>query len=189
MGEKMRTFIAIDLEEGIKKKLFFLLHELNKVSKGIKWVKKEGMHLTLKFLGEIGKEKIPEIESILKEISEKYNPFPLRLIGTGSFPPGKKNPRVLWVGIEETKSLKTLQAQIEEKLEKIGFEKEKREFHPHLTLGRVKAHSYLGGVLSQLEKEREASFGEMLVKKITFLQSILKPTGAEYKVLSEFELK
>lgn len=185
----MRTFIAIDLEERIKKNLSLLLQELNKVSRNIKWVKKEGMHLTLKFLGEIGEEKIPEIESLLKDISKKHNSFPLCLKRTGSFPPGKKNPRVLWVGIDENRSLKALQAQMEEGLEKLGFPKEKREFHPHLTLGRVKTHSYLGGVLSQLEKESETSFGEMLVKKITFFQSILKPTGAEYKVFSEFELK
>lgn len=185
----MRAFIAIDLEDKIKKRLSSLLLELNKVSQGIKWVRKEGMHLTLKFLGEIEKEKIPEVESILKEISGKYSSFPLRLKGTGSFPPGKKNPRVLWLGIEASKSLKSLQFQIEKALEKLGFPREKREFHPHLTLGRVKFHSHLGGVLSQLEKEKETIFGEMIVEKIIFFQSILKPTGAEYKVLSEFELK
>lgn len=185
----MRAFIAIDLEDKIKKRLSSLLLELNKVSQGIKWVRKEGMHLTLKFLGEIEKEKIPEVESILKEISGKYSSFPLRLKGTGSFPPGKKNPRVLWLGIEAGKSLKSLQFQIEKSLEKLGFPREKREFHPHLTLGRMKFYSHLGGVLSKLEKEKETIFGEMIVEKIIFFQSILKPTGAEYKVLSEFELK
>lgn len=185
----MRTFIAIDFEEEIKKKLYFLLLELDKVSQNIKWVKKEGMHLTLKFLGEIEEEKIPKIEAVLSTISKMYSPFPLRLKGTGTFPPGKKNPRVIWIGIEGGQTLKELQAQLEEELEKLDFPREKREFHPHLTLGRVKIQSHLGGVLSQLEREKETTFGEMKVNKITFFQSILKPTGAEYKALSEFELK
>lgn len=185
----MRTFIAIDFEEEIKKKLYFLLLELDKVSQNIKWVKKEGMHLTLKFLGEIEEEKIPKIEAVLSTISKMYSPFPLRLKGTGTFPPGKKNPRVIWIGIEGGQTLKELQAQLEEELEKLDLPREKREFHPHLTLGRVKIQSHLGGVLSQLEREKETTFGEMKVNKITFFQSILKPTGAEYKALSEFELK
>lgn len=185
----MRTFIAIDFEEEIKKKLYFLLLELDKVSQNIKWVKKEGMHLTLKFLGEIEEEKIPKIEAALSAISKMYSPFPFRLKGTGTFPPGKKNPRVIWIGIEGGQTLKELQAQLEEELEKLDLPREKREFHPHLTLGRVKIQSHLGGVLSQLEREKETTFGEMKVNKITFFQSILKPTGAEYKALSEFELK
>ena len=185
----MRTFIAINLNEEIKERLYFFLLELKRVSQNIKWVKKEGMHLTLKFLGEIGEEKRMKIESVLKAISQKYSPFPLRLEGTGTFPTGKKNPRVIWVRIEGNQSLKSLQVELEDELEKLGFPKEKREFHPHLTLGRVKIPSYLGGVLSHLERERETCFGEMKVHKITFFQSILKPTGAEYKALSEFRLK
>lgn len=185
----MRIFIAIDLEENIKKELSLLIEKLKRVSKNVKWVKKEGMHLTLKFLGEVAEDNIPKIESLLRKTSERHNSFPLHLLGIGTFPPGKKNPRVLWVGIEENKRLEAFQAQIEEGLAKLGFPKEKREYHPHLTLGRIKIHSYLGEALFQLEKNKEKSFGEMLVRKITFFQSILKPTGAKYKVLSEFKLK
>lgn len=185
----MRTFIAINLDQEIKEKLYFLLLELKRISQGIKWVKKEAMHLTLKFLGEIKEEKTKEIEATLKTLSQKYSPFPLSLQGTGTFPPGKKSPRVIWVGIEENQSLMSFQADLEDELEKLGFVKEKRPFHPHLTLGRIKFPSHLGGVLSQLEREKETHFGEMVVHKITFFQSILKPTGAEYKLLSEVALK
>jgi 2'-5' RNA ligase len=185
----MRTFIAIDLDKEIKDKLSSFLLELDKVSKKIKWAKKEGMHLTLKFLGEIEEKMIPEVKSILEEISSKCPSFILRLRGTGTFPERRKNPRVIWVGIEESKDLKALQAQLEQELEKKGFPREKREFHPHLTLGRIKPHSYLGSIFSLLESNKESDFGEMEVKKIAFFQSILKPTGAEYRVLSEFDLK
>ncbi len=188
----MRTFIAIELDDEIKRNLLSLITELDKLMRGtrnVKWVKQEGMHLTLKFLGEIPGEKVREIESALKAISEKYKPFGLKLKGTGTFPPGKKNPRVIWIGIEEEETLKALQFHLEGELEKLGFLRERRKFHPHLTLGRVKIPSHLKEILFLLEKNKEADFGEMQVKKLTFFQSILKPSGAEYSVLSEFELK
>lgn len=147
------------------------------------------MHLTLKFLGEIDEEKIPQIESILKRISETFKPFPLRLKGTGYFPPKSKTPRVLWAAIEEVEDLKRLQSDIEEEMESIGFPKERRTFHPHLTLGRVKTSFDIQETLHFLEKHRDKNFGEMEAKKVTFFRSVLKPTGAEYSVLSEFEFK
>jgi 2'-5' RNA ligase len=188
----LRTFIAINLDQEIKIALSQLVSELKARSpekRGIRWVKQEGMHLTLKFLGEINEEKVSQIKSILKQISEKYKPFPLRVKGTGTFPPKSKVPRVLWVAIEEVEDLKRLQSNIEEEMESIGFPKERRTFHPHLTLGRVKTFSDIKETLYYLEKHRDKNFGEMEAKKITFFRSVLKPTGAEYSVLSEFEFK
>lgn len=185
----MRTFIAIDLNPEIKETLSELIKELGKGSKNIKWISKQGMHLTLKFLGEISGEKVTEIGKILSEISGKYKPFLLKLKGTGYFPPEKKNPRVLWVGIEKEETLLALQSKVEAGLERLGFPREQRKFHPHLTLGRVKAPSDLRSTLSLLEAHREKSFGEMRVEKITFFQSVLKPQGAEYSIISEFGFK
>jgi len=73
-------------------------------------------------------------------------------------------------------------------MERIGFTREQRKFHPHLTLGRVKFPSGLSETLRELEQQRDNDLGEMLVRKITFFQSILKPTGAEYAVVSEERL-
>lgn len=182
----MRTFIAIDLEKELKKNLSLLVTNLEKGRKNIKWVEWKGMHLTIKFLGEISEEKVGEVEDILKKISGMYKPFPLKLKGTGYFPPEKKNPRVIWVGVEEEKTLLSLQDQLERELEKIGFPPEKRKFHPHLTLGRVKFTSGLQETLEELERHRDSNFGEMIVRKMTFFQSTLKPSGAEYTVISEF---
>lgn len=188
----MRTFIAINLDQEIKRALSQFITELNACSperKGIRWVRPEGMHLTLKFLGEISEEKVPPIESALKEISEKYGPFPLRVKGTGYFPPKSKTPRVLWVAIEEVEDLKRLQSDMEQAMEDLGFMRERRTFHPHLTLGRVKTFSGIKETLDFLERHKDKNFGEMEANKITFFRSVLKPTGAEYSVLSEFQLK
>lgn len=186
----MRTFIAIDLDPEIKKTLSVLIDELDKGHKNVRWVRHEGMHLTLKFLGEIGREKVSEIENVLKMISKKYGSFSLKFKSTGSFPPGMKNPRVLWIGIEEEEeTLTALQALLEGELEKLGFPRERRKFHAHLTLGRVKSLFNIKETLSILEKHRNRNFGEMKAVKISFIQSTLKPTGAEYSILSEFELR
>ncbi len=185
----MRTFIAIELEDDLKEQLSALIKEFMSVSQNIRWIKKQGMHLTLKFLGEIDQDKIPQIESLMTAIAHKTDAFPLQLKGTGAFPPGKRNPRVLWVGITENPSLLHLQDEVESGCERMGFPREKRRFHPHLTLGRVKDYSKLAGVLPLLDKKRETQFGEMTVKKFTFFQSVLKPTGAEYRILAEFHLR
>jgi len=185
----MRTFIAIDLDKEIKVTLSALIEELRERNKNIKWVRQEAMHLTLKFLGEIKEEKIPEIVNTLEEITKDYRPFFLKIKGTGYFPLEKKNPRVLWTGVEADEALISLQQRLESELEEIGFPKEKRTFHPHLTLGRVKVPSSIQETVRELERDKESVFGEMTVNKLTFFQSILKPSGAEYIALSEFQLK
>ncbi len=184
----MRAFIAIDLDDRLKKNLEALIDELRPNGKNIRWVSAQGMHLTLKFLGEIPEQDFSRLADPLRNLVKNHTGFDLRLKGTGWFPPGRKNPRVLWVGVEAGPSLEILQKDIETAAEKLGFPREAREFHPHLTLGRVKFPSQLDAVLSDLEKHRETVFGEMWTSKVTLFRSILKPSGAEYSVLSEFPL-
>ncbi len=184
----MRTFIAIDLDENIKNNISELLRKLDKGSKNIRWVKSQGMHMTLKFLGEVTKERICEVESVLKRISKEYHPFQLELMGTGAFPPGTKSPRILWIGVRQSESLIKIQSSLENELDKIHFPKEKRTYHPHLTLGRIKIPHHLGSILFILDQHREYEFGQMTVSRMTLFLSTLKPTGAEYTKLSEFPL-
>ena len=185
----MRTFIAIALDPVIKKNLSDFLGRLIKLGpKNISWVREEGMHLTLKFLGEIKDAQVSIIKNITNSVSKKYPRFPLIVRGTGYFPANPKYLRVLWVGVEEQPALMGLQKELESELDKLGFPREKRAFHPHLTLGRVRAPSNLKEILEELEKNKMAALGEMSVQKITFFQSRLKPTGAEYTALAESEL-
>ncbi len=184
----MRTFIAIELDINIKNNLSEFIRKLDMGSKSIRWVKPQGMHLTLKFLGEIPEEKVHQVREVLEQSLRGYPAFSLRLKGTGSFPPRAKFPRVLWVGVEHNETLQKIQARLENGLEKLHFPKEKREYHPHLTLGRIKAPRNLDPVLTLLKEKEKKDFGEMKVGKITLFQSLLKPTGAEYAVLSEHRL-
>ena len=184
----MRTFIAIDLDESLKAALETLTGELRPLARSVRWVGKTGMHLTLKFLGEISETEAVRVSSALEEVAPRHRVFALVLEGTGAFPPGRSDPRVLWVGVVAGPPLLALQEDVEREMEKLGFEREKRRFHPHLTLGRVKFPSRLDLLVQELEKHRAEKFGEMSVRKFTFFQSTLKPSGAEYTVLKELGL-
>jgi RNA 2',3'-cyclic 3'-phosphodiesterase len=185
----MRTFIAIDLDGPLKDKLKALVRELAPLAPNIRWVQTPGMHLTLKFLGEIPDDTAAAVDKALRTIAAGSPRFILRLKGLGTFPPGRSQPRVLWIGVEAGPPLAAIQKDIESAAAGLGFEPEPREFRPHLTLGRVKYPGRLERLLQEMEKFRGQDFGEMEVVRLTFFRSVLTPGGAEYSVLGEFSLK
>ncbi len=185
----MRTFVAIDLGPAIKDRLAAFVFRLKPLGGDIKWVSRESMHLTLKFLGEIDETRAAAVTDALGAVCAGGTSFPLACRGTGIFPPGSKSPRVLWVGVEAGPELGLLQEEIEAACGRLGFERETRPFKPHLTLGRVKSPGGLGRVVAELEHARDEAFGEMSVRSVIFFESRLRPAGAEYAVLKEFALK
>jgi 2'-5' RNA ligase len=184
----MRTFIAIELTPEIKSKLEHLVQRLAPLTRNVRWVRPEGMHLTLKFLGEISEAQAGRVKALLEPCFRGKIHFDLSVKGTGWFPPGSRSPRVLWVGLEGGPELAELQASCESALAGEGFPREERDFHPHLTLGRVRSPQGLRPVLEELDKSKDEEFGRMTVTRIAFYQSRLKPGGAEYTVLSQFAL-
>jgi RNA 2',3'-cyclic 3'-phosphodiesterase len=185
----MRTFIAIDLDESIKKELDALINELRTLPTNIRWTHSKGMHLTLKFLGETKEVQRPAVMELLENITAFSESFILNFRGTGWFPPGNRSPRIIWAGCQENENILSLQQTIENNLEKLRFQREKRTYHPHLTLGRVRSSKNIHKIVDELIRQKDKDFGSMKVTKITFFQSKLKPTGAEYQVLSEHKLK
>jgi 2'-5' RNA ligase len=184
----VRTFVAIDLDEDLKAGLRTLVSGLERLADNVRWVSAAGMHLTLKFLGETPDETAGGIEDALRPLCAKHVSFAMRLKGMGFFPPGRSRPRVIWVGVESEPRLAELQADIESALMKFGYEREKRDFRPHLTVGRTKYPARMDRVLQEIERRRDEFFGEMPVVKVTFFRSVLTPAGAEYSVLGEFPL-
>ncbi len=185
----MRTFIAIELEKSLKQNLIDFIKEIDPGNKSIRWVKPGGMHLTLKFLGEIDQEKTEKVKANLREVFKNFAPFMIRFTGTGTFPHNSRHPRVLWMGAEAHPTIFNLQNAIEEEMAKLQFKREKRKFFPHLTLGRVKFQKGIAPVLDKLNSRKNHNFGEMEINKITLFQSSLKPSGAEYYPLEEYKLQ
>lgn len=184
----MRTFVAVDLDPPVKSSLLELISRLSRKEADVRWVKKQGMHITLKFLGEVPETKIPNIINSIRSACNSLNKFHISFKGTGFFAPQSGLPRVLWAGIDQSHDLSTLHQRIEDELGKLGFPREKRRFHPHLTLGRVKSNKRMAAMLEVLDDLRDTNIGSMQVKRVTLFKSTLKPAGAEYDVLSEIQL-
>lgn len=178
-----RLFIAIDFLEETKSKLYAFQEEIKRSIWGdIKWVERENFHLTLKFLGEVSIDLIEDIKEVMVEVSNYVNPFYISLKGFGAFP-SFDSPRVLWIGIEEgIKELEMLFGLLEKRLVKKGFEKERKAFSPHLTLGRVKSRN--------LKISREYSFSEekIFVEEITLFESKLTQQGPIYTPIFRIKL-
>lgn len=183
MSEIIRSFIAIELNEGIHSELASLQSILKKSNADVKWVAPESIHLTLKFLGNIDADKIKEIEKILNETAAGSEPFVLTLKGIGAFPK-LDYPRVIWVGVDSgAAQSEQLARVIEDKLEKLGIPREDREFHPHLTLGRVKSLKNKDNLKKIIETTKFEQGSAVDVNHLTLFKSELTREGSIYTPL------
>jgi 2'-5' RNA ligase len=191
MMDVMRCFIAIDMSENIKNAIAGVIEKCGLNAKGIKWVPVRNVHLTLKFLGDVKEDRIPEIEKGLALICVRHDVFNINIRGAGAFP-NFKYPNILWIGIDGPEELKRLYEDIEEYMFELGFEKEDRKFSPHLTIGRaigrVKDRKGIEPVIKGLYTFKDTFFGSIEVNEVLLMQSVLKPTGAEYSEIAGFKL-
>jgi 2'-5' RNA ligase len=185
----MRLFIAIDLDDGIKENIKNLTADLKRSMQGVKWVRDEGIHITLKFLGEVPESKVEMITKTLEQVSTRYEALDIEICHLGRFPE-RGDPRIIWVGaLESTGILKDLALDIEKELGKIGFEREKRSFKPHVTLGRVRRGRGSGKISSLMLENKVISFGSFQAKHIYLIRSILRPDGARYEKIGTFAFR
>ena len=186
--DKLRLFIAIELPSNIIDGLRNVQEELKDKSNKPSWAKPENIHLTLKFLGDIETNKIDSMVNILEGIAGKSFSFEISVKGVGTFP-AAGTPRVIWVGIEENKDMLQLYNNIEEGLAALGFEKERRDFKPHLTLGRIKFLNDRAGLKRGLEKVAGLNLARFAVAGFALFKSTLTPEGAIHTKLKEYTLQ
>jgi RNA 2',3'-cyclic 3'-phosphodiesterase len=167
----VRIFVALDIPEEVRAALDALITRLRPVSRAVRWTRIEGVHLTLKFIGEVQPEKVEAIEASLAQIRV---PHPVEMKFRG----------VVEVGAE----LGALASAVETSLQPLGIARERRAFSPHLTLARFKSTD--GSALNRLHEAISAAgpleFGAGIAKDFHLYQSILKPGGAEYTRLATF---
>ena len=189
MGEKIRAFIAISVPELVLQAIVNAQEGFQGSGLSIRRVRKESMHLTLKFLGDIDRDDIEKIRAAMERVAKAFSPFTLRVEGVGVFP-DLKRPRVVWVGVSgDVEPLRGLQRDLESQLNGLGFPREKRSFSGHLTMGRVKGRldrTKLSGVLEGLGDFRTESFTAL---SVVLFQSDLRPEGAVYSRLAEVPLE
>jgi RNA 2',3'-cyclic 3'-phosphodiesterase len=187
----MRCFIAIDIPEDIREELADLQKELAgqvEVHKGdVKWAEPQGMHLTLKFLGEVPDQQIVEICQIVKNVAGRYKAFDFAVRQAGSF--GGRSARVLWVGAGlDCPELLELQQDLEDELAEMGWPKEGRQFSGHLTLCRIR-NSKAGEKLGRLvERYQEYDLGTVRAVALVVYESQLTGQGPIYTPLGSFKL-
>ena len=189
---QIRSFVAIELPEEAKKGLARLRKELEKDEhRFVKWVDPGGIHLTLKFLGNIPSGRVTEITGAMKRAVEGICPFCLEISGLGVFP-NLKQVRVLWVGVGgELDRLSRLQQNVDSALAALGFPKEERPFVPHLTLARIREGTSAPDKKGFGELVGSATFEDKYpveVEAIKLMRSQLRPAGAIYTCLSLVEL-
>lgn len=185
----MRTFIAIELSEEIRESLAQIESHLKYAGADVKWVEKNNIHLTLKFLGEISEEKLQQVIAALEIIAKESSAFEISIKDIGAFPK-IDYPRVIWVGLDKgTAESKVLAEKIDEVLSKIGIEKESRPFAAHLTIGRVRSPKNKEALKEKIANYKllVTSYG-LLVTNITLFQSKLTPRGPIYTKLHESRL-
>lgn len=183
----MRCFIALEIPDHVKTRISGLIGSLKPLSRAVRWVRPENVHLTLKFLGEVPERLLPDINEAIAKAVSGHEPFALSARGTGAFP-SKSRPRVVWAGLVESNGLMRLHEDIERAMERLGFIPENREFRAHLTIGRVKGSGGLSGLMRELESHAEVEFGKFEAGEIVLMKSDLLPSGAVYSVLSAFRL-
>jgi 2'-5' RNA ligase len=192
--EQIRTFVAIELPDNVRAALDRLQSSLKSERQSfVRWVHPEGIHLTLKFLGNIGAaERVPQVTEAMAKACQGIMPFRLELNGVGVFP-NLRSPRVVWVGlVGETERLLELQGRIEQALNPLGFPAENRPFTAHLTLGRLREGTTreerlrFGEVVASTQAEDMPSFE---VDTISLMRSQLRPSGAIYSRLEFISLE
>ena len=179
----IRTFVAIPVPNAV----FGLQDQLRSVISEkfgrIEWIKNDRLHLTLKFVGDTPESSFKPIQDELEKISKTTETIQLKIEGTGCYPI-KERPRVLWSGITgEISKLEKLFKEIQSSLESLGFYKDDKPFHPHITLGRSKyPQKRTPDIASFLAKSYDPI--SFRVEKIQFITSELFPNGPVYTILS-----
>lgn len=185
----MRAFIGIDLPEAVRESLGALQRELAESHADVKWVEPANLHITLKFLGEISEEQRREVEALLKRLAAQTPRFLVSLEGVGAFP-SIRAPRVVWVGISQGSNAVTgLAESIERESAALGFQREEREFAPHLTLGRVRSGRQRRELTQRLETLTWTPLPAWSASTVTLYQSVLSAAGPRYSVLAEVPLR
>jgi 2'-5' RNA ligase len=190
--EQIRAFIAILLPDKVKGDLSQLLGRIKPgQERAVKWVDPDSIHLTLKFLGNIPAEKVPDIARAIGEASAEAKPFTLELQGLGAFP-SLRSPRVVWVGVRGDVGLIVhLQKRIDQALIHLGFPAERREFSPHLTLGRLRdkaTNQERRSLGESIGSTRLQSSPPFLVDEVCLMRSTLTSAGAIYNRLAGVRL-
>jgi RNA 2',3'-cyclic 3'-phosphodiesterase len=186
-GSTLRLFIAIDVPPAVRQQLRAIQRRLATHASAVRWVDPEGVHVTLKFLGETPRESVDAITAGLERAARGIAPFELRTADPGGFPSGQR-PRVIWLGVGgDRESLAMAHAAVERAIAPLGFPTEDRPFSPHLTLGRMSRDARPADVRAAADALRSLPGSQPIawrVNELLLMQSQLSRAGARYTAIA-----
>lgn len=190
MAEPIRTFVAIELDDALRRKIADARAQLER-TRAVKWGAVDNIHITLKFLGDVDAAAMPALEQALAAACQATPPFALTLRGIGAFP-NTQRPNVVWIGAEgQIDAMLTLAKKIDAACAVLGFARDERPFTPHLTIGRVKRDASPNdrkNIGALIERAQVGALGELKVEQISVMKSALRPAGSVYTRLAQIQL-
>jgi RNA 2',3'-cyclic 3'-phosphodiesterase len=180
----MRIFIALDIPGEIRERLSEYTERARKLAPEARWARVEGLHVTLKFVGEASDDLVQQMKNALETV--KAAPFEVKFEGVGFFP-NPKAARVFWAGVDGGADLPRLASAMEEALERLGIEREAKPYHPHLTLARSAQRPL--SELRQLLTDAPPQFGTMTAREFFLYRSQPQKGGSKYTKLERFGLQ
>ena len=186
--ETVRAFIAAQIDNNLREALSGVIDELEKSDPYVKWIKPENLHVTLKFLGEVGTDKIDAIKSEMQKTAALEKKFSLLVSGIGVIP-NPRYPRVVYSNlVDDRQKLKNLSKRLDEAMARLGFKPEERDFLPHLTIGRVKSFKAKSLLIMKIREFHKREIGRLDVDGVHLIKSELKTTGAIYTEMARAAL-
>jgi 2'-5' RNA ligase len=180
----MRLFVALDLNDSVRAEIATFCEKMRAQFPSARWARIEGIHVTLKFIGEIPEEGVARIENVLGAVHSDAL-VEMNFRGAGFFP-DERRPRVFWIGIDAAPNLAEIAAQIETQLETLGVARESREFKPHLTLARISELRGVEKLREALRRNGPAEFGVVRTNEMHLYRSELGRGGAKYTRVKTF---
>ena len=183
-----RLFVAVKIHPSPE-----FLKTYNSLKSGLRfcritWVRPESIHVTLKFFGETEEQRIPELSRVLKEVAVRHKSFSSELAKVGIFG-SSYSPKVIWFGIEHSEPLTKLGKDVLQSCEAIGWEPDRQNFVPHLTIGRIKEVPDKQLFQKMIDEHKHDWLQEFSVVEFNLYESILLKEGPVYKVIESYKLE
>lgn len=188
--EHARLFLALDVDDAVRKRLLHAMQALRQVVPRARWCREDALHLTLWFFGTLPLTAVNEIAAAVEPVARETAAFACSVKGIGGFP-SLARPRVVWAGVGEgSVEVNTLAQRVREALELAGFGGEERAFVPHVTLARISARSALDAAALEraLPGAATREFGSSEIDRLVLYSSELRPAGPVYHVVDSWAL-